>query len=110
LPAVRASKGGADYVGWADGGDTLYWSMGPTVYRATTAALFARAPQGEEAVAFAPPESGISIARTIRAARPSGTVAITGARILTMAGDDAGAIENGTIVIEGDRIAAVGPA
>ncbi|MEC7399808.1 MAG: amidohydrolase family protein, partial [Pseudomonadota bacterium] len=30
--------------------------------------------------------------------------------ILTMAGEDAGVIENGTIVIQGDRIAAIGPA
>ena len=28
----------------ADDGDTLYWSMGPTLYRATTDAMFARAP------------------------------------------------------------------
>lgn len=110
LPVVRASKGGAEYIGWSGGGDTLYWSMGPTVYRATAAAMFPRAPQAEGAPGFTPPESGISIARTLRAAKPSGTVALTGARILTMTGEDAGAIENGTIVIEGDRIVAVGPA
>ncbi|WP_374408423.1 amidohydrolase family protein [Pelagerythrobacter sp.] len=110
LPTVEASRSGADYIGWSGGGDTLYWSMGPTVYRASTAALFPRAPQAEGAPAFTPPESGISIARTIRAAAPEGTVALTGARILTMTGDDAGAIENGTVVIEGDRIVAVGPA
>lgn len=110
LPVVRASKGGAEYIGWSGGGDTLYWSMGPTVYRATAAAMFPRAPQAEGAPGFTPPESGISIARTLRAAKPSGTVALTGARILTMTGEDAGAIENGTIVIEGDRIVAIGPA
>ena len=111
LPTVQASQGGADYIGWSGDGDTLYWSMGPTVYRASTAAMFPRAPQPEDAPKFAPPESGISIARTIRAASPDGTVAFTGARILTMAGEEgAGAIENGTIVIEGDRIVAVGPA
>ena len=42
--------------------------------------------------------------------RPSGTIALTGARILTMTGGGAGTIENGTIVITGDRIVAVGPA
>ncbi|UVI40293.1 amidohydrolase family protein [Qipengyuania spongiae] len=110
LPTVRASEGGADYIGWADDGDTLYWSMGPTLYRATTDAMFARAPAAEGAQGFVQPTTGISLARTIRAAKPSGTVAITGARILTMSDDGAGAIENGTIVIEGDRIAAIGPA
>ncbi|AKM07985.1 amidohydrolase family protein [Pelagerythrobacter marensis] len=110
LPVVQASKGGAEYIGWSAPGDTLYWSMGPTVYRASTAALFSAAPQTEDALTFAPPDTGISIARTVRAERPAGVVAITNARILTMRGEGAGVIPVGTIVIEGDRIAAVGPA
>jgi imidazolonepropionase-like amidohydrolase/Tol biopolymer transport system component len=110
LPVVKASTGGADYIGWTDRGDTLHWSMGPTVYRASTAAMFPTAPRAEGATGFTPPSEGTSIARTVRAAKASGTVAITGARVLTMAGDDAGAIDNATIVIEGDRIVAVGPA
>lgn len=111
LPVTKASKGGADYIGWTGDASTLYWSMGPTVYRATTAALFPSLPkaEGEEEAKFIPPEVGISIVRTVRADKPSGTVALTGARILTMAGDGAGAIADGTIVIEGDRIVAVGP-
>jgi imidazolonepropionase-like amidohydrolase len=47
---------------------------------------------------------------TIEADKPSGTVVLSNARIHTMAGDGAGTIENGVIVIEGDRIAAIGPA
>ena len=38
---------------------------------------------------------------------PSGTLALVGARLVTMKGDEV--IENGTIVVEGERIAAVGP-
>ncbi len=109
LPTVRASKGGADYIGWSNGGDTVVWSMGPTLYQAATAAMFRNAPPGEDAAEFTPPETGVLMTRNVRADKPSGTVAITGARILTMSGDGAGVIENGTIIIEGDRIAAVGP-
>jgi imidazolonepropionase-like amidohydrolase/Tol biopolymer transport system component len=109
LPVTQASKGGASYIGWADGGKTLTWSMGPTLYRADVDTLFANAPQADGAPRFTPPQTGISMARTVAAAKPSGTVALTGARILTMAGDGAGAIDNGTIVITGDRIVAVGP-
>ena len=109
LPVVRASQGGADYIGWANGGDTLYWSMGPTLYRASTAAMFRTVPAGEDAPEFAQPETGISLTRTVRADKPTGTYALTNARILTMADDGAGAIENGTVVIRGDRIVAVGP-
>jgi imidazolonepropionase-like amidohydrolase len=39
--------------------------------------------------------------------KPTGRIALTGARIVTMRGDEV--IENGTILIEGDRITAVGP-
>lgn len=108
LPVTQASKGGASYIGWADGGRTLTWSMGPTLYRADVQQLFANAPLADGAPRFTPPQSGISLARTVAADRPSGTVALTGARILTMAGSDAGAIDNGTVVITGDRIVAVG--
>ena len=112
LPVTQASKGGASYIGWADNGRTLTWSMGPTLYRADVGTLFANAPQADGAPRFNPPQIGISLARTIRADKPMGTLALTGARILTMsgAGTDAGAIDNGTVVIVGDRIAAIGPA
>jgi imidazolonepropionase-like amidohydrolase/Tol biopolymer transport system component len=110
LPVTKVSKGGADYIGWTENGSTLHWSMGPVLYRASTTALTPSAPQAAEAPGFTPPDNGTSLARTIRADKASGTVAITGARIHTMAGDAAGTIENGTILIEGDRIAAIGPA
>ncbi|WP_379546756.1 amidohydrolase family protein [Qipengyuania sp. DSG2-2] len=107
LPVTKVSDGGADYIGWTRGGDTLYWSMGPTLYRASSSALFANS-LGDETAKFTPPTSGISLGMTMRADKPSGATAITGARILSMAGEGAGAIENGVIVIEGDRIAAIG--
>ena len=47
LPVTQASKGGASYIGWADNGRTLTWSMGPTLYRADVATLFANAPLAE---------------------------------------------------------------
>ena len=110
LPVVRASKGGADYIGWTQDGDMLTWTMGPVLYRASVASMFANAPKDKDAPKFVPPTSGTSLERVIAADKPRGTVAITGAKILTMAGEGAGEIANGTIVITGNRIAAIGPA
>ncbi|MCK0129453.1 amidohydrolase family protein [Erythrobacter sp. F6033] len=115
LPVTKVSTGGADYLGWANGGETLFWSIGPQLQSATVSDFFRNAPKGdEEEQGYTPPETGISMAVTVNADKPSGTVAITGARILTMAAglgdDDAGVIENGVIVIEGDRIKAIGAA
>ena len=108
LPVTQASKGGAAYVGWADGGRTLTWSMGPVLYRANVETLFANAPQADGAPRFRPLQAGISLAREVREDKPAGTIALTGARILTMKGEGAGVIDDGTIVITGDRIAAIG--
>ncbi|WP_299196353.1 amidohydrolase family protein [uncultured Erythrobacter sp.] len=115
LPVTKVSEGGADYIGWARGGETVYWSIGAQLLSANVSDFFANAPAGDdddEDDGYSPPDSGISIAITVDAAKPEGTTVITGARILTMAAGldatDAGVIENGVIVIEGDRIAAIG--
>jgi imidazolonepropionase-like amidohydrolase/Tol biopolymer transport system component len=113
LPVTKVSSGGADYLGWARGGETLFWSIGPSLQSANTSEFFAALPKAEadKTKPFTPPTTGIPLGVTAQTAKPSGTTVITGARVLTMrAGldaDDAGAIENGMIVIEGDRITGV---
>ena len=106
LPVTRVSANGADFIHWS--GDRLHWSTGPIVYTAALPALFASAPPAENAPKFQPPRTGLSLAMEVEADKPSGTVAITGARIVTMARPDGGIIDDGVILIRGDRIAAVG--
>jgi imidazolonepropionase-like amidohydrolase len=108
MPVTQASAGGADYINWSQGGAQLHWSDGPTVFTVPASALFASAPTDENAPKFKPPTSGVSLAREVSADRPTGAVVLTGARIVTMAADDGGVIEDGVIVVQGDRIAAVG--
>ena len=113
LPVTKVSTGGADYLGWARGGETLFWSIGPSLQSANVSQFFANAPKadGDKTAAYTPPTTGIPLGVTASKAKPSGTTVITGARVLTMraglAADDAGVIENGLIVIEGDRITGV---
>lgn len=108
MPVTRASVGGADYVHWSNGGAELHWTMGPVVYTAQAKDLFPSAPPGESPAKFEAPKSGVSLSMDVAADRPKGVVALTGARVVTMAGADGGVIDDGVIVIRDDRIAAVG--
>jgi imidazolonepropionase-like amidohydrolase/Tol biopolymer transport system component len=109
LPVTRVSGDGADFIHWSNGGEQLHWSLGPTVYTAHANAFFASAPAGENAPKFQAPTSGVSLSMDVAADKPTGTVALTGARIVTMADKQGGIIDDGTILIRGDRIVAVGP-
>ncbi|MGH8177820.1 MAG: amidohydrolase family protein [Steroidobacter sp.] len=110
LPVRRATDVGGDFPGWVDA-DTLTWTVGPELYRAEMEQLFAATPNAADEDGEADAQKrGTRIGDlsvTQPAAKPSGVVALTGARIVTM--NDAGrVIENGTIVIRDNRIAAVG--
>ena len=108
LPVTRVSGEGAEFIHWSNGGAQVHWSLGPIVYIAQTSALFATAPATGEAAKFDPPKTGVSLSMDVAAAKPTGTVALTGARIVTMADKAGGIIDDGVIVISGDRIVAVG--
>ena len=113
LPVTRVSSDGGDFINWSNGGKQVHWSLGPTLFTADAAALYASGPQAEGASAadarFKPPTSGLSLSMEVAADKPTATLALTGARILTMATRDGGVIDDGVIVIKGDRITAIGP-
>ncbi len=109
LPVTRVSGEGADFINWSNDGAALHWSLGPTLFTAQTSALFTTAPGDKDVAKFAPPKTGLSLSMTVPADKPTGTVALTGARIVTMADVKGGIIDDGVIVITGDRIVAVGP-
>ena len=101
LPQAKVSADAGDYLHWSGDGSTLYWTQGPDLYaRRLDAAGF----NGEKTgVVPAIAHLGFVSAEP----HPSGRVALTNARIVTMNGDQV--IENGTVLIEGNRITAVGP-
>ena len=109
LPVTRASGDGATFIGWSHDGAQLHWSNGPTFYTVQTDALFRSGPADEDAPKFVAPKTGLSLSMDVAADKPSGTVALTGARIVTMADTQGGIVDDGTIVVTGDRIVAIGP-
>jgi len=102
LPQSRVSADAGDWLHWAGNSRQLFWSQGPNLYGQTLASAGAFA-GGKQAAAPLVARLGV----TAEQAKPTGSIALTGARIVTMRGDEV--IENGTVLIEGDRIAAVGP-
>ncbi|MCB2114503.1 MAG: PD40 domain-containing protein [Parvularculaceae bacterium] len=103
-PSVAYAKiagGGADSFDWADGGRSIVWSAGSTLYRLSLAAVNFIDPAKTPAPQAYPMD--VPFERDVR----QGARLLRGATALTMKGDEA--IENADILVVGDRIAAVGP-
>ncbi|ODP39542.1 amidohydrolase family protein [Sphingomonas turrisvirgatae] len=106
LPVVKVSTDGADYIHWSGDGSRLHWSTGPTLFTADRAAFFTNVPGGAKPTIAT---RTTSLSMPVQAARATGRYALTGARVVTMAGQDGGIIDNTTILIDGDRIVQVAP-
>ena len=100
LPVAKISMGGASYPTWFDGTHLAY-SMGPDLYMADAAEALSEDD-------YEPMEMADVLSVRAELDVPDGTLAITGARVVTMSGEDGGVIEDATILVEGDRIAAIG--
>jgi len=110
IPVATVSRDAGDYLEWSADSERLYWSLGPELFHRDLADAFAFLQDGaEKAELPAPPKEGEGVAMGLeaRTVRPTGTVAFVGGRIITMRGDEV--IEDGTLVVAGDRIRAVGP-
>jgi imidazolonepropionase-like amidohydrolase/Tol biopolymer transport system component len=107
IPVSRVSRDAGEFLHWSGDGKRLWWSLGPELYSRDLKETFAFV-DGSPAELPKPAEQGIDISFTQAAAAPEGRVAFTGARIVTMKGDEV--IENGVVVVNGNRIEAVGPA
>ena len=101
LPIAKLSHGGATYPSWSEDGTMLNWTLGSALFKTDAAKALANKD-------YEPPKTGLSLTRRVKADRPDDMVALTGARIITMAGKDGGVIENGTIVIKDGKIKSIG--
>jgi imidazolonepropionase-like amidohydrolase/Tol biopolymer transport system component len=118
-PVKRVSRDAGFYLHWSGDGRRLYWALGPELFTRDLSSTFDFAAAGQPGgkVEVKDPEAkGINIGFTAKSDVPSGSVALVGARVITMAGLKPGAIvgtpgviENATIVVEGNRVTAVGP-
>ncbi|HJR57889.1 MAG TPA: amidohydrolase family protein [Vicinamibacterales bacterium] len=113
-PVQRISRDAGFFLHWSGDSRKVYWTLGPELFSRDLTRTFTFV-EGASSKADEPEAKGINISFTARSDKPSGAIALVGARVITMAGLKPGAIEgtpgvieNGTIVVEGNRITAVG--
>lgn len=108
-PAAQISRDAGFGVHWSADSRRVHWTLGPELFSRDLTSTFAFV-EGGQPKAAAPEEAGVAIGFTAPADVPSGTVALVGARLITMAGEGrTQVIERGTVVVEGHRIVAAGP-
>lgn len=95
VKARKLTKAGGFELSWAPDSSRLYWMLGRDIYVAD--------PQASGLV----PSPHRAITLTAKPDVPAGTIAFTNARIIPMT--DQQVIERGTVVVEANRIKAIGP-
>jgi len=107
IPLTRLTKDAGSYIHWSNDSKRLFWTLGEQYYAQDVKNAFPfveGAAQGSREIA---PDS-LSIGLKLKADAPSGMIALTGARIITMKGDEV--IENGAVLIENNKIVSIGKA
>ncbi|HEY0304943.1 MAG TPA: amidohydrolase family protein [Longimicrobiales bacterium] len=106
LPVARISRDAGMYLHWSGDSRKVHWALGPELYTRDLGRTFTFLNQNLEK-ADDPEVKGVPIGFSVKADVPTSTIAFTGARIITMTRDSV--IENGTVVVQNNRIVAVGP-
>jgi imidazolonepropionase-like amidohydrolase/Tol biopolymer transport system component len=102
VPVRAVSTAAGDWLAWAADGKSVQWTLGENFYEQTLDNVLKQLAKDEKA----PAPRATAIGFEFETARPRGMVMLTNARIITMKGDEV--IENGNVVIDGNRIVSVG--
>ncbi len=108
-PTSQISRDAGFNIHWSGDSRAVHWSLGPELFTRDLGRTFtfldagAATPRTQADPAEA---KGVAIGFTSKADVPAGAIAFVGARIITAVGDTV--IENGTVVVEGNQITAVG--
>nr|WP_316748907.1 amidohydrolase family protein [Pedobacter gandavensis] len=105
IPLTKITKDGGTYIHWSNDSQKLFWTLGDQYFNKDIKSAFNYNDAGV-AVAEKQDAEGLSIGLKLKSDQPGGLLALTGARIITMKGDEV--IEEGTILVENNKIIAVG--
>ncbi|MDA1015961.1 MAG: amidohydrolase family protein [Planctomycetota bacterium] len=132
LPVKKLNSQAGDWIHFSGDSESLHWSLGPELFTSDLNAVVAvqepkvappkqdvdpkdapkkvatkNTDEKETAEPKLPEAKSINIGFRAKHAKPAGAFALVGGRIVTMG--PAGVIEDGAIVVEANRITAIGP-
>jgi len=105
----QVSARSGEFLHWSADSKAIDWSHGRNLYRRDLNQAFAFLQAAPETLPE-PAESGLDLAFTQQGDRPHGTIALVGGRVVTMrdANQQTEIFEDGVVVIENNRITAIG--
>ncbi|MGI9547456.1 MAG: amidohydrolase family protein, partial [Flavobacteriaceae bacterium] len=107
VPVSQIAKDAGINLHWSADSKTIHWTLGDTYFSNAIKERFTFLPGSPEKVDKMD-TTGIKVAVKAKVDAPTGKIAFTNARIITM--EDGNVIENGTIVVNGNRIESMGNA
>ena len=111
VPVKQASAAAGSELHWSADSQTLHWSNASTLYSRSIKQTFDFVPGAKEELSE-PTAEGIDLSFTAKADIPDSEVALVGGRVVTMrdADNNQEVIENGVVLVKGNRIVKVGTA
>ena len=106
VPVAQTARDNGMSLQWSNGSDKLFWTSGDEYFTNNLNTRF-KFLEGAPDSLPPPDTAGIKIGLKLPHDKPNGTIAITGARVITM-DSKRKIIENGTIIIKQNRIETVG--
>ncbi|WP_271855785.1 amidohydrolase family protein [Patiriisocius marinus] len=107
VPVQQIARDAGVNIHWSPDSKKVMWTLGDEYFSNTLKEKFSFVEDGANTPSEMP-ITGIKVNLTAPVDNPSGKIAFTNARIITMNGDNI--IENGNIIIDGNKIIAVGTA
>jgi imidazolonepropionase-like amidohydrolase/Tol biopolymer transport system component len=110
FPVAAISDNAGANLHWSSDSRAVHWSLGPEYFSRDLTETFSFV-QGAGTEPAEPEAEGLEIGFEHPFDVPSGSVALVGARVITLAdgAQDGGVIENAAVIVEGNRITSVGP-
>ncbi len=105
FPIKRVSKNAGVNLHWSGDSKKLHYTLGDQYYTILLEDRFEFIANKPDSL-FKYPEKGVAVGLKAKTDKPSGRIAFTNARIITMEGNEV--IEGGTVLVNGNRIEAVG--